>query len=171
MASADTGDPFTYAEANENPQQDHRKRSIEDESTLIQLNDTFSALNYQEALPLQVKLIGSRWVYKTKHNPDGSTWYKGWELMKGYEQPDFGETYALVGNITTFRYLFSLVGKYRTQWNTDHLDVVATFLNPEIDNDDIYMTLPERWPEGSNASKIVVRFKKGLYGLEQAPQL
>ena len=77
MASADTGDPFTYAEANENPQQDHRKRSIEDESTLIQLNDTFSALNYQEALPLQVKLIGSRWVYKTKHNPDGSTWYKG----------------------------------------------------------------------------------------------
>jgi len=33
------------------------------------------------------------------------------------------------------------------------------------------MTLPEGWPEGSNAPKIVVRLRKALYGLKQAPQL
>jgi hypothetical protein len=35
----------------------------------------------------------------------------------------------------------------------DHLDVVTAFLNPEIDDDDIYMTLTEGWPEGLNAPK------------------
>jgi hypothetical protein len=53
----------------------------------------------------------------------------------------------------------------------DHLDVVTAFLNPEIDDDDIYMTLPEGWPEGLNAPKIVVRLRKALYRLKQAPWL
>jgi hypothetical protein len=52
-----------------------------------------------------------------------------------------------------------------------HLDVVTAFLNPEIDDDDIYMTLPEGWPEGLNAPKIVIRLRKALYGLKQAPRL
>jgi len=53
----------------------------------------------------------------------------------------------------------------------DHLDVVTAFLNPKIDDDDIYMTLPEGWPEGLNAPKIIVRLRKALYGLKQAPWL
>jgi len=53
----------------------------------------------------------------------------------------------------------------------DHLNVVTAFLNPEIDDDDIYMTLPEGWPEGSNAPKIIIRLRKALYGLKQAPRL
>jgi len=51
------------------------------------------------------------------------------------------------------------------------LDVVAAFLHPEIDDVDIYITLPEGWPEGSNAPKIVVRLRKALYGLKHAPHL
>jgi hypothetical protein len=142
---------------------------MEEESTSILLNNTFSALNSREAWQLQVKPIGSKWVYKTKRNPDGSTLYKARLVIKGYEQTDFGETYAPVGKLTTFRYLISLIGRYG--WNMDHLDVVTAFLNPEIDDDDIYMTLPEGWPEGSNAPKIVVRLRKALYGLKQAPRL
>jgi len=38
----------------------------------------------------------------------------------------------------------------------DHFDVVTAFINPEINDDAIYMTLPEGWPEGLNAPKIVV---------------
>jgi len=53
----------------------------------------------------------------------------------------------------------------------DHLGVLTAFLNPEIDDDDIYMTLPEGLPEGCNAPKIVVRLRKALYGLNQAPRL
>jgi hypothetical protein len=168
-ASEATGDPFTYAEAMESPQRDHWKRAMEEESTSILLNNTFSALNSREARQLQVKPIGSKWVYKTKPNPDGSTWYKARLVIKGYEQTDFGETYAPVGKLTTFRYLISLIGRYGS--NMDHLDVVTAFLNSEIDADDIYVTLPEGWPEVLNAAKIIVRLRKALYGLKQAPRL
>jgi len=78
---------------------------------------------------------------------------------------DFGETYTPFGKLTTFRYLISLIGKYETRWNIDHLDAVTTFLNPKIDHDNIYMTLPAAWPDGSHASRIVVRLRKALYGL------
>jgi hypothetical protein len=80
MASID--DPFTYAEAMDNPQRDHWNRAMEEESTSILLNNTFSALNSREARPLQVKPIWSKWVYKTKHNPDGSTGYKARLVVK-----------------------------------------------------------------------------------------
>jgi hypothetical protein len=48
---------------------------------------------------------------------------------------------------------------------------VTAFLHPEIDDDDIYMTLPEGWPEGLNTHKIIVRLRKALYNLNQAQQL
>jgi len=47
-----------------------------------------------------------------------------------------------------------MVGKHGC--NIDHLDVVTAFLNPEIDDDDIYITLPKGWPEGPNTATIVV---------------
>jgi len=142
---------------------------MEEESTSILLNNTFSALNSWEVWQLQVKPIGSKWVYKTKHNPDGSTRYEAPLVIKGHEQTDFGETYARVGKLTTFRYLISLIGRYG--WNMNHLDGVTAFLNPEIDDDDIYMTLPDGWPEGLKAPKIIVRLRKALYSLKQAPRL
>jgi hypothetical protein len=64
---------------------------MEEPSISILLNNIFSALNSWESRQLQVKLIGSKWVYMTKHNPDGSTRYKARLVMKGYEQTDFGE--------------------------------------------------------------------------------
>jgi len=76
---------------------------MEEESTLILLNNTYSALNSREARQLQVMSIGCKWVYKTKHNPDESTQYKAQLVIKGYEQTDFGETYAPVGKPTTFQ--------------------------------------------------------------------
>jgi len=149
--TASAADPSTYAEAMESPQRNHWKRAMEEESTSILLNNTFSALNSREARQLKVRPIGSKWVYKTKHNPDGSIRYKARLVIKRYEQTDFGETYAPVGKLTTFRYLISLIG--RCGWNMDHLDVVTAFLNPEIDDDDIYMTLPKGWPECHGTGK------------------
>ena len=130
---------------------------------------TFTTVNSREARQLRVKPIGSKWVYKTKHNPDSTIQYKARLGITGCKQTDFGETYAPVGKLTTFQYLISQVGKHG--WNLDHVDVVTAFLNPEIDDDDIYMMLPEGWPEGLNTPSIVVRLKKALYGLKQALRL
>jgi hypothetical protein len=63
-------DPFTHADAMDGPEQDQRKRPMEDECTSILLNNTFTTINFRKAMQLQVKSIGSKWVYKTKHNLD-----------------------------------------------------------------------------------------------------
>jgi len=153
----------------DSPQHEHWKRAMEEECTSILLNDTFTTVNSREARQLRVKPIGSKWVYKTKHNPDVTIRYKARRVIEGYKQTDFGEPYAPVGKLTTFRYLISLVRKHR--WNIDRLDVVTAFLNPEVDDDDIDMTLPKGWQESLNAPTIVVRLEKALYGLKQAPRL
>jgi len=160
-------DPLTSTVAMDSPQRDNANRAMEDECALILLNNTFTTINSREARQLRFKLFRSKWVYKTKNNPEGTIQYKARLLINGYEQTDFGETYALVGKLTTFRFLISMVGKHG--WNIDHLDVVPAFLNPEVDDNDIYMTLPEGWPEGLNTPVIIVRLKKALCGLKQAP--
>jgi len=76
-------------EAMDNPQQDHWKRAMEEECTSILLNNTFTTINSWEARQLRVKPIGSKWVYKTKHNPDSTIRYKACLVIKGYEQMDF----------------------------------------------------------------------------------
>jgi hypothetical protein len=53
----------------------------------------------------------------------------------------------------------------------DHLDVVTTILYSEIDNEDMYITLPEGWQEDLNTLKIIVRLRKALHGHKHAPQL
>jgi len=58
--TASKTDLFTYAEAMESPQGDDWKRAMEEESTSIVLNNTFSAINSREARQLQVKPIGSK---------------------------------------------------------------------------------------------------------------
>jgi hypothetical protein len=53
------------------------------------------------------------------------------------------------------------------------MDVVTAFLNPNIDNGNIYMTMPQgiEWLDPSMASTSAVGLNKALYGLKQAPRL
>jgi len=67
---------------------------------------------------------------------------------------DFGDMYATVRNLNTFRYLISLVRKKGS--NIEHLAVVTVFLNPEVDDDDIYMTMSKSGPKGLNSPVIFV---------------
>ena len=78
------GFPSTYAEAISSPLRDHWKRAIDEESASILWNNTFTTVNCKEAKQLLVKPVGSRWVFKAKRNPDGSTRYKARLVIKGY---------------------------------------------------------------------------------------
>jgi len=87
--------------------------------------------------------IGCKWIYKKKINPNGSTQYKARLVIKGCEQKegiDYDETYAPVSKLATFQLIRALATQYG--WDVDHIDVVTAFLNPRIDQDNIYMEMP-----------------------------
>ena len=108
-------------------------------------------------------------------------------------QSDWGETYAPVGKLTSVRYLASLAAGLGL--SIDHMEAVTAFLNPEVDNPDLYRAIPEGWDSSSGGNDgtgdrnsggndstggrsssefsagSIVRLRKALYGLKQAPRL
>jgi hypothetical protein len=125
-------------------------------------------------VPFGIKTIGSRWVYRTKRNPDGTTRYKVRLVVKGWQQiqgVDYNETFAPVSKLTTLRLLLAMCSSHN--WKVRHLDVVTAFLNPKIDNDNIYMELPDGmdWVDERTPKGAKVRLLKSLYGLKQSPRL
>jgi len=92
---------------------------------------------------------------------------------------DYGETYAPVGKLTTFRLVISIAAQIN--WNIDHRDVVTAMLNPDVDDVALLMELPEGWPhivglmedcpEGAALRVRVFQLRKALYGLKQARHL
>ena len=89
--------------------------------------------------------------------------------------PDGGETYAPVGKLTTFRYLTNSAANYGLA--IDHLDVVTAFLNPHVDDQELYMEIPNGWDSGDCdcgngiTAGAIVRLNKALYSLNQLPRL
>jgi len=142
---------------------------MQEEYASLMENNAFTLIKHTESKP-----IGCKWVYKTKPYPDGTLRYKARLVVKGYEQVkdiDFDETYAPVGKLTTLRYLLCFMAY--NSWNSDHLDVVTAFLNPEIDKV-IFVELPEGidWLSKLNTPRTdFLRLNKALYGLKQAPRL
>lgn len=146
-------------------------RAIDDDSASILFNNTLTTVNSKKAEQLLLKLVGSSLVFKIKRNRDGSTQYNARLVIAGYEQTDFGETYAPVKKLSTFQYFISLVE--RCGWYIDHMVVVAAFLSPGVDHDDVYVVLPGGWPESLDAHgpPLIVRLSKVLGGQTQAPRL
>jgi len=116
------------------------------------------------------KIIGCKCVFRVKHNSDYSIRYKAPPIIKGYELTEFGETYAPVARLTTFRTLVAFAPQLG--WAIHQMDVITAFLHPAID-DIIFMAPPEgiEWLQPEAPADGVYRLKKALYGLKQAPRL
>lgn len=165
----------------------HFKQAVTDPEWVQAMNSELSALEKNNTwiltkLPPEKKAIGSKWVFKTKYNADGTIERKKARLViLGCNQTygvDFSETYAPVAKLTTVRTLLAVAAK--TGWETIHMDVTNAFLYGELD-EIVYMKLPMGYThEGSRivvnqtATKgdltLVYQLKKSLYGLRQAPR-
>jgi len=78
-----------------------------------------------------------------------------------------------MAKMETFQLILALAAQYG--WDVDHMDVVMAFLNPRIDQDNIYMEMPLGidWlasnESGTGGSVLILR--KALYRLKQVPRL
>ena len=75
--------------------------------------------------PPNANIIDCKWVYKLKHNPDGTiAHYKAHLVAKGFTQThglDSFETFSLVVKASTIRIVLALIISYN--WTIRQLDV------------------------------------------------
>jgi len=89
-------------------------------------------------------------------------------VAKGYAQRqgvDFDEVFAPVARIETVRVLLALAA--HGGWEVHHMDVKSAFLNGDL-TETVYVQQPPGFVVGKGDK--VLKLKKALYGLRQAPR-
>ena len=103
------------------------KDAMKEELLMIEKNKTWELVDR----PQERKVIGVKWVFRTKLNADGSVnKYKARLVVKGYAQffgVDYSETFSLVARLDTIRLL--LASSAQLGWKVHQMDVKSTFLN------------------------------------------
>ena len=158
-------EPQTFAEAMNAPDSAQWKRAMDEEMVSLHENSTWSL----EQMPLGVKPIPVKWVYKIKKDASGNIErYKARLVAKGFMQQegvDYNEVFAPVSKHTTLRTLLAKVAAEGMELH--QLDIKTAFLNGELE-ETIYMQQPEGYSEGG--ANMVCLLRKSLYGLKQAPR-
>ncbi|KAF5780127.1 putative RNA-directed DNA polymerase [Helianthus annuus] len=120
--------------------------------------------------PTDANIVGCKWVYRIKHNPDGSvSRYKARLVAKGFHQTegiDYTETFSPVVKPTTIRLVLSVA--FSRGWSIRQVDVNNAFLHGDL-SETVYMTQPPGFVDSSRPH-YVCRPQKALYGLKQAPR-
>ncbi|KAK2404761.1 putative mitochondrial protein [Trifolium repens] len=142
------------------------KDAMKEELLAINKNGTWELTSR----PKDKNVIGVKWVYRTKLNPDGSIHkHKARLVVKGYSQMagvDYGDTFAPVARHETIRLIVALSA--HNGWKIFHLDVKSAFLNGVL-QEEIYVEQPAGFVISGHEDKVY-RLHKALYGLKQAPR-
>jgi len=140
--------------------------AMKEELFMIERNKTWELVDR----PQNRKVIGVKWVYRTKLNADGSiNKHKARLVVKGYAQifgVDYSDTFAPVARLDTIRLLLAVAAQ--ENWKVYQLDVKSAFLNGFL-QEEIYVEQPEGYIKEGEEDKVCL-LKKALYGLKQAPR-
>ncbi|KAH9646728.1 retrovirus-related pol polyprotein from transposon RE1 [Citrus sinensis] len=142
------------------------KQAMQAEFDALQVNETWELVPKEAAQ----KIIGNKWVFRIKYNPDGSiSKHKARLVAKGFHQTpgvDFFETYSPVVKPCTIRVILSLA--VMNHWPIRQLDVNNAFLNGIL-SEEVFMSQPEGFLHPQFPTHVC-KLKKALYGLKQAPR-
>ena len=120
--------------------------------------------------PKNHNVIGTKWVFRNKHNEDGVVVRNKARLVaQGYTQIeglDFGETFAPVARLEAIRILLAYACAHNIKLY--QMDVKSAFLNGKI-SELVYVEQPPGF-EDPKRPNHVFKLSKALYGLKQAPR-
>lgn len=137
--------------------------------------EEFSALTHTRTWtlvprPPGTNIVGSKWVFKTKHRPDGSIEkHKARLVARGFTQQqglDYGDTFSPVVKPATIRVVLSLA--VSRGWTLRQIDVSNAFLHGFL-AEDVYMQQPPGF-EDSRYPSHVCKLQRAIYGLKQSPR-
>jgi hypothetical protein len=140
--------------------------AIDEEMVALDANVTWELV----ALLKNKKVIRCKWVYKVKHNANGSVnRYKARLVAKSYAQTygiDYEETFSPVAKMTIVKAI--IVMAVVKGWSLHQMDVKNVFLHGDL-QEEVYMEQPPGYVDQTHPN-LVYRLKKTLYGLKQAPR-
>lgn len=113
------------------------KEAMDAEYQSLMKNNTWELVD----LPPGKKVIGCKWIFKTKYEADGSIdKHKARLVAKGYAQKegiDDEKTFAPTAKIKSIRMIFALTAQFG--WKLYQMDVKSAFLNGDL-KEEVYMT-------------------------------
>src|SRR6266498_4672036 len=155
--------PRDWKEAKQDPKW---KEAMLEELTALEKHKTWNLV----PSPLDKKVVGCKWVYTVKQNPDGKIErYKARLVAKGYSQTygiDYDDTFTPMAKMSTVRTLISCATNY--DWPLYQLDVKNAFLHGDL-KEEVFMEVPPGFATAQTKGKVL-RLKKSLYGLKQSPR-
>ncbi|KAL4271452.1 hypothetical protein GQ457_13G004180 [Hibiscus cannabinus] len=138
--------------------------AMKDEMNSMKNNEVWDLV----PLPDGVKVIGCKWVFKTKKDSKGNIErYKARLVAKGFTQQegiDYTETFSPVSKKDSLRIVLALVAQFDLE--LQQMDVKTAFLNGDLE-EEVYMKQPEGF-SSSDGDNLVCKLKKSIYGLKQA---
>jgi hypothetical protein len=112
--------------------------------------------------PKNHNVIGTKWVFRNKHNEDGLVVAQGYTQIEGLY---FGETFASVARLEAIQILLAYACAHNIKLY--QMDVKSAFLNGKI-SELVYVEQPLGF-EDPKRPNHVYKLSKALYGLKQAP--
>lgn len=142
------------------------REAMDVEIASIVKNETWELVD----LPPGSKVIGVKWIYKTKLNELGEIdKFKARLVAKGYTQKqgiDYTEVFAPVSRLDTIRLIIATAAQ--KGWSLFQLDVKSAFLYGKLD-EEVFVEQPKGYVVKGSEAKVY-KLHKALYGLKQAPR-
>ena len=157
-------DPITFSQVVGGSESTLWYNSMKDEMNSMANNQVWDPVE----LPKGAKVIGCKWVLKTKRDSLGNIErYKVRLVAKGFTQQkgiDYHDPFSLVSKKDSFRIIMALVTHFDMELH--QMDVKTTFLNGDLE-EDVYMKQLEGFIKNGN-DHIVCKLKKSIHGPKQA---
>jgi hypothetical protein len=161
--ACDDGETRSFAEAEKDVAW---RATMKVEMDVVEKNRTWELAD----LPRGHRAITLKWVLKLKRDEVGVIIkHKARLVARGFLQRegiDFNDAFAPVARMESVRLLFALAAQ--EGWRVHHMDVKSVFLNGDL-KEEVYVHQPLGFAILDKEGKVL-RLRKTLYGLRQAPR-